>query len=182
MKLLALALETVDDWLIARIEQFCHWSQRWFGLASPSWERFFLCLGFVQFGVREIPQDWGHGWIALDALIGLWFMGRFVDSLYRTPPIGDVVLRNPRKLADRYSRPANFLLALFFFPIDLIIPKGNLWFQCSVLAQYCSACDDLPQGPSKVRTFFAAIAAARSRPQAIAAFSNSSTVEETSAQ
>jgi len=157
----------IDAWFIDKAERFSHWTQRCFGIASPTWERLFLFLCTAQFVSHEIPLDWwnkgfGKIWIFLDGLlIANWFF-RFLMSYQRRSSgvgSGSEAVRNPEKLDTPHFRGIFCLLGLCVLPIDLWRYVGlgdfshSLYFQCLGAAWVFSACDDLPWSRSKLREF-----------------------------
>ncbi len=168
------ALIKTDAWFIDKAECFSHWTQRCFGIASPTWERlfWFLCIG--QFLSRELPLDWsGHGlgkmWIFWDFFMVLTWLGRFVLSYYRRSSgvgAGSEAVRNSEKFQNPHLRAAICIMAVLVLPIDLwrYFYQGNfshsLWFECWAIAWVFSACDDLPWNRSKLREWLDSTAGA----------------------
>ncbi len=152
-------LRCIDEFLIGKFERFSHWTQRWFGATSASWERLFLCLTIVQFVLGRFHWDGAGKFFAV--LLFISWLARFTTSLWRTPPsIGHESVRNANRLREREARPFFFILAMIFFlPID-ILTGDTLWFQCSQIATYFAVCDDLPKGRSKARRLAASLLAA----------------------
>jgi len=148
-------LEHVDAWMIERFERVSHWTQRYFGLASPTWERLAIVLSLVCFVVKKIPADWGKtGALMLDAFVMLSLAVSFLGSLNRKP---HAVFRNPAKLQSQSVRPILFMAAMAMIWYDW--QYHSLWFQFLRVADYFGACDDLPPGESKVKSLIRAVRA-----------------------
>jgi len=159
-------MELIDAWIVDKVERFSHFTQLWFGIAAPSWERLFLVLAILQLLFKEIPRDWGKAVLSVgDGLLVLMYVGRFRSSLKRTPARAENATRNPNKLIDCWARTIGLVFALLFLPFDIAAqftahPNSSFWYQCSQLAYYFAACDDLPWSASKVRQMLRSVAAA----------------------
>jgi hypothetical protein len=151
-------LRILDDLVIDRFNSFCHWTQRWFGIKSGTWQRLSLCCALICMGTKEVPHDWGTSTIWLDALICLCYVADIFASLFPTPALTpNQVFRNPRRLQNQIIRPVALVVAsVLLLPVD-IHGYGSLWFQFGRLAEYFGVCDDLPPGTSKVRKFITAL-------------------------
>ncbi len=154
-------LDAMDAWLIDKAEKFSHFTQRWLGIAAPTWERFFLCLCMVDFANRELSLNWGRGWIVMDIFMLFCWMIRFGLSFYKqSNDVHAEVVRNAKKL-NGGVRAVGCLVAAMALPLSIwrsVYPHEpfhpQYWFVYWQVAMVFGACDDLPWGPSKARKFF----------------------------
>lgn len=146
-------LLTIDNFIICRLEAFCHWTQRLAGITSVLWARLTLLLAGTL--------------IVSDVLAGvevklLWLcwpvilLGFFVDykNADKHKQLADSLTANPRKLSQRKWRIVGlFIICLSITDRLLKTYEMSFWFELSVLAEYLLCCDDLPSAPSKLRQF-----------------------------
>ncbi len=146
LKLIVIGAMVIDVNILLRVERFCHWTQRWFGIASAGWERLFIMLQIVAVGLKWVSltktvERWGMGiltvMIATDAAI------RFHHSLLRTPRVGSSRTMNPLKTTMVFPRVLDLGL--------VCLPPPTWWFNFYTASLYLAACDDDPPGESKVK-------------------------------
>lgn len=143
-------VESIDVWIVARVESFSHWTQRNIGLDSVWWERIFLVLQ-ISFLVRRFPSE-RIGWRCFFGIIIFVCTIRVLLGRNKTI-LGEEVTANTSKL-DHASRVLSLILCILFLWLD--ITTFDLWFECQTIARYFEACDDLPYGPSRFRQFIEA--------------------------
>ncbi len=152
-------LQKIDAWMIDKAEKFSHWTQTWFGIAAPSWERLFLCLCMVDFSTRELSLDWGHTSVVIDVFMMSWWIIRFGLSFFRrSNKLGAELVRNAEKCGNEDLRALGCLIAALTLPVSVwraFHPPfhSQYWFVYWQVSLVFAACDDLPWGPSKIKKF-----------------------------
>ena len=135
-----------DAWIIARLESFCHWTQRNFGLASPTWERwsYVISIGFVILHLAKYEYS------AIILLFGLVI--DFYRSFRRKTSQGEAMSMNPDKAGPiRSIRCFVVACVLLMAPADIYL--RDLFLQFWWLGKYFHLCDDLPPSASRLKVW-----------------------------
>ncbi len=147
----------LDEWLVDRCEQFSHWTQRWFGLTSGFWVRMCLVLSITSMGMVEIPMSrWP---VKVVYFVVIFFQISHFIASYLLPksPRGTM---NPYRITYRTQRIFGLIWSVADSIVNIItFLKWSWWFELAVLADYFSACNDLPWSKSRVKELVEALSA-----------------------
>ena len=144
-------MQKIDGWIITILERSCHKLQRLTGVRSAHVANALYILAtcwLIQSAFVE-----GHKttlYFGPILVVGFFLYSR--KTLNRKPDssVGEATA-NPLKVDEFeiFWRVSGLLLASLTFFIDW--ETKIFWYESAVLAAYCSACDDLPIAPSKLK-------------------------------
>jgi hypothetical protein len=152
-------LGRIDDAVLGACEWFSHFMQRTFGTRAADLERatlvaailFLLRDSYLSLGASKVSTFVRGIGLVLNAFMILWYGARFQSSYDRQRQSEQRTLHGLMNPAKHLSaqRVVYLVVCCIVFPADLL--RGSFWFECSGLAMYFEAIDDLPPGVSRVR-------------------------------
>lgn len=134
--------------LMGRLQRFCHWSERTFGISATRWSELFYAGSLASCVVAPPQGHWWHG--VLNGCISI---------------AGMLLLPRTRRLVNELSQMGVALwsrvlavhhLMLLCVGTLSILPTalhGDCWFLFLSLATVFLTCSDLPPGRSRVRAW-----------------------------